>query len=56
MADNVAVAHRWEIAIDEVEVGAARCRHCDLQDGIMWILDFRIRYRLYTKIVDPIPA
>jgi hypothetical protein len=56
MTDNVSVAHRWEIAIDEVEVRAACCRHCDLQDGIMWIHDFRIRHRLYTKIIDPIPA
>src|SRR3954463_15693119 len=55
MADPVAGLHRRDVAVDEMQVGAAGGRHGDAEDGVVGVDDLGILHRCDAQVVDAVP-
>jgi hypothetical protein len=56
VADHVSSAHRRDVPVDEVQIGATGRGQSHSQDGILWIDDLRVGDGLHPQVVDPVPA
>src|SRR6266700_718980 len=56
VSEDVPFVHGGNIPIVEMHIRAANSAQCDLDDGVPWIEDLRLRYRFNTDIAFAIPA
>src|SRR4051812_28346438 len=56
VADHIALSHRGDVAVNEMQIRPAGGGHADAQDGVMGVNDLGIRYGFDAEVVNAIPA